>query len=85
MASDATPTLKTNTPTSLWFSQQDSYCIWDDEEVLDKTENYLKEQDYSVKRHPKTEHYFGHLDIHCSTETLALKIKKAHAGIRGQV
>lgn len=73
-------------PTAIFFSRQNSFCIWDEGVVLDALETALNAEKASFKRLPP-EHgnALGSIDIYCSHEDIALRYRKQYESIRGTV
>lgn len=73
-------------PTAIFFSRQNSFCIWDEGVVLDALGTALNEQSASFKRLPP-EHgnTLGSIDIYCSHEDVAQRYRKLFENIRGTV
>jgi hypothetical protein len=74
-----------DTPACLWFSKQDALCIWDAEEVLQALGQWLDKGNETFNRYPKSEDGLGHLDIFCTTEEKAHKIRAKFQEMRGHV
>lgn len=73
-------------PTALFFSRQNSFCIWDAPEVLDALETALNAEKASFKRlPPENGNELGSIDIYCTHEDVALRYRKLFEGIRGTV
>lgn len=75
-----------DTPTILWFGQQQSVGIWDVPEVLDVMEAWLIEHAETYRRLPPHEaNALGHLDISCATVEHYGKLRATYSKLRGTV
>lgn len=73
-------------PTALFFSRQNSFCVWDAPEVLDALETALNEQNASFKRlPPENGNDLGCIDIFCTYDGAALRYRKQYESLRGTV
>lgn len=73
-------------PTALFFSHQNSFCIWDEDVVLDALETALNAEKASFKRlPPENDNILGSIDIYCTHEDVARRYREQYQWIRGTV